>query len=648
MPHSIAEASILTRCVLALAVGAAVGVGVRASAPTGVITADFSAPADYPLSKTKFGAYNSGLVPLAHYERDIQLYDEVRPNSLRIDLWWGGGKWTRPPVAGKPGNIEYHFDEMDRIAELLHAHDVLPYWAYCYVPAPLQLHPGDSRRILPNSALWGEVLGTFARHARQGPASLKIGYHEIYNEPDNRDFFLGTREDYFDLYREGSRAIRAADPDALIGGPAVAFTDAWVGPFLDLVIREKLPLDFFSFHYYPGVPWKGGTLAGVVAALRHELARRPQLATTEMHLNEFNSYPIDYPQGGRQDRHALAAALLRDYEFFLAQPDIAQVHWAQFQDTGGGNWSGMIGFGGHRKAVFNAAAILARMPVDRRQTTVPDVPGLGGMASAEAHRVGLVIWNVAERDQPVRVLLAALPFPRARLRVYRIDAQHSSWRDNPTSEPLTVAEERTGIATRSLDWSGRLPGGGVIYFELDDGTGLSELDPNRVARVVRTLRYYPNRLTRSYADFDCHTWIARLGMGPESGAHEQVGVVVEGLPAHLTVRVQTQGAMQQLDANSLLGLRLDYQVGTNYTGSVLFHGPCEGRVDLYDPKRDAPVPWGTRRQADRVVAVTDLSRFDFAPGHYAPVAWTGRAQIAFILQNAGPGTHAKMRVSAAH
>src|SRR5689334_11272597 len=52
-----------------------------------VITADFAATADYPLSKTKFGVYNSGLVPLSHYERDSALFDEIKPNSLRIDLW---------------------------------------------------------------------------------------------------------------------------------------------------------------------------------------------------------------------------------------------------------------------------------------------------------------------------------------------------------------------------------------------------------------------------------------------------------------------------------------------------------------------------------------------------------------------------------
>jgi hypothetical protein len=91
---------------------------IRASTPTVVIAADFNSPADYPLSKTKFGVYSSGLVRLAHYERDIRLYDEARPNSLRIELRWGGGKWTKRPVSGRAGDLEFYFDEMDRIAAL--------------------------------------------------------------------------------------------------------------------------------------------------------------------------------------------------------------------------------------------------------------------------------------------------------------------------------------------------------------------------------------------------------------------------------------------------------------------------------------------------------------------------------------------------
>lgn len=607
------------------------------------IKADFAVGADYPLSKAKFNAYNSGFVGLQHYERDSALFDEVKPNSLRVDLWWGAEKWGAQPVEGTSNNVQYHFDEMDQMAELLNGHDILPYWSYCYVPPPLQSRPGDTRYFNGNTKLWGEILGTFARHARNGSPLTKIGYHEIYNEPDNRDFFRGTRDDYFGMYREGSRAIRAADPDALIGGPALAFTPAWAGPFLDTVVREQLPLDFFSFHFYPGC-WKEWTVSDVVGQMRRELAKRPQLATTEMHLNEYNSYKIDYPRGGRQDRYALAAALLHDYEWFLTQPDLIQVHWAQFQDTAGGNWSGMISFGGHRKAVFNAATIYSRMPIDRRKVMIDGGDDIGGMASTDDYRAGLVVWNRSATNRNVRVILSHVPFDQAECCVYRIDAEHSSWGDNPSAETLTPIETFNSVSNNGVNWIGSLPKDGVIYFEFNNRIR-SRPVPVNIAKIVRVLRYFPNRGSHSYADFDRHTWTARFGMGPESQAREQIGVVVEGLPDLLKVQVQFEGDMRKMDKNSLLGLRIDYEVGTNYTRGVLFHGACGANPDLYDAKRDAPMPWGTGREADEVVAVKNFARFDLPVKEHAPPNWTGRAEITFLLQNSGAETRAKISLT---
>src|SRR3954462_9530512 len=104
------------------------------------VTADFTAEVDYPLVKSKFGVFNSGIVPAERYERDAKLYGEVRPDSLRVDLGWGchWAGWTKEPVTGDVRTPRFEFAEMDRIADVLRGQDVLPYWSYCYVPDPLQ------------------------------------------------------------------------------------------------------------------------------------------------------------------------------------------------------------------------------------------------------------------------------------------------------------------------------------------------------------------------------------------------------------------------------------------------------------------------------------------------------------------------------
>lgn len=76
-----------------------------------------------------------------------------------------------------------------------------------------------------------------------------IKYWEVLNEPDGR--FTPTK--YYKLYGELARAVKAADPTALIGGPALMF--AYNGPtyredLLEYLRKNNLPLDFWSFHDY--------------------------------------------------------------------------------------------------------------------------------------------------------------------------------------------------------------------------------------------------------------------------------------------------------------------------------------------------------------------------------------------------------------
>ncbi|HXS67556.1 MAG TPA: hypothetical protein VN761_01860 [Candidatus Polarisedimenticolia bacterium] len=608
-----------------------------------VVTTDFAEWADYPLSKAKFGVYNSGLVQPPHYDRDISLFDEVKPHSLRIDLWWGGGPWSVQPVSGTPDEVQYHFQEMDHIAALLNAHDVQPFWSYCYVPPPLQPRKGDWRNVTTDTAIWGKILGDFASHAREGGARTRIGYHEIYNEPDNRDFFRSSREDYFALYREGSRAIRRADPEAVIGGPALAFSPGWVTPFLGLVVRDKLPLDFFSFHFYPGC-WQTNSVRDVVRLMRRDLANYPQLAMTEMFLDEFNSLPIDYPKGGKQDRYGAASAMLQDYEWFLSQPDLAQVNWAQFQDTGGGNWSGMISEDGHRKALFNAAAIYARMPIDRRNVSLRNAEGINGMASADDHRTSLLIWNCSSSGRAVKAILQHAPFARGDLSVYRIDSGHSSWGDRPANEKLIPVEIKRDVSPDRFEWSGSIPKDGIIYFELNDSTKRTNSRLPVSADIIRVLHYYPDRFSRAYTDFDRHEWTARLGMASEDKAEALLGVMAKSLPPSFRVRVQTGGKPSELDVNSLFGLRIDYKAGTNYVSSALYYGRTAGFPALYNTHRNTALPWGTKRPADRVIDVRDLSDFIISPEKDAPERWSGEVIITFWMQNTGKNTRIKMRL----
>lgn len=81
-----------------------------------------------------------------------------------------------------------------------------------------------------------------------------IRYWEVWNEPDlGKVFWSGTPEQFYTLYAKVARAVKSADPNAQVGGPALS--EAWQqGPywqgFLEYVKAHGLPLDFFSWHHY--------------------------------------------------------------------------------------------------------------------------------------------------------------------------------------------------------------------------------------------------------------------------------------------------------------------------------------------------------------------------------------------------------------
>jgi hypothetical protein len=283
-----------------------------------------------------------------------------------------------------------------------------------------------------------------------------------------------------------------------------------------------------------------------------------------------------------------------------------------------------------------------RMPVDSVQTTVTGPVGLEALSSTDGHTASTLVWNLSGVEQAVTVNLGGTPFSHGQLRVYRIDANHCSYTENHTQERLVPCEVYPEIATQGLTWTGPLDHECVIFFEVNDGSGLSELTTNPVANVLRVNHYYPDRTTRAYADFDKNTWIARLGMEGERTADCEVGVTAEAMPDHVGIRVEVIEPLESLSANSLFGIRVDYRVNGRYTKGVLYHGQCQSSLDLYHPGRTASVPHGTRRQPDEVVAVTDLSAFDLDIASHAPFGWDGRAQIMVILQDAGPSASVKV------
>jgi xylan 1,4-beta-xylosidase len=114
----------------------------------------------------------------------------------------------------------------------------------------------DGNTVPPDFDKYAEIVKHVVMHYNQGWASgmsLGIRYFEIWNEPDFLPFWAGTGDQYHELYKKVSLAIRAVEENALIGGPANSTFNDKTGlraSFLQYVKDNQLPLDFYSFHKY--------------------------------------------------------------------------------------------------------------------------------------------------------------------------------------------------------------------------------------------------------------------------------------------------------------------------------------------------------------------------------------------------------------
>ncbi|MEW4922890.1 T9SS type A sorting domain-containing protein [Algibacter sp. 2305UL17-15] len=142
-----------------------------------------------------------------------------------------------------------------------------------------QLHPfwtGESQRNtnqgwkLANPTATGEYMGRYINEFHGGNGQPTPAFVEVINEPAYEA--LGGKSDYTnslqeiaDFHVEVADAIRAQNPNLLIGGYTVAFPDFETGDFQRWINRDKLfidvageKMDFWSMHLYDFASIGGG------------------------------------------------------------------------------------------------------------------------------------------------------------------------------------------------------------------------------------------------------------------------------------------------------------------------------------------------------------------------------------------------------
>jgi len=170
---------------------------------------------------------------------------------------------------------------------------------------------------------WGRLIKALTTHwtERYGKEEVASWYFEVWNEPNLKDFWAGTQDEYFKLYAHAARAIKSVDASYRVGGPATAGGD-WIPEMIAYADKNKVPLDFLSTHSYgvnQGFLDEFGTTGTVLnpdeMAITHDVMRnRKAIAASgkpqrELHYTEWSSSYT--PADPTHDSYHQAAYILK-------------------------------------------------------------------------------------------------------------------------------------------------------------------------------------------------------------------------------------------------------------------------------------------------------------------------------------------------
>ncbi len=407
-------------------------------------------------------------------------------------LKWGYTNVYSEDANGKP---VYNWTRIDSIFDAWVHAGVHPYVELGFVPKALSSHPdpyhvpwpgkpGETEgwSYPPNDyGKWRDLTHEVAAHmaARYGMGEVSTWYWEVWNEPDIF-YWHGTEQQYEKLYDYAAAGVRAAVPNARVGGPATTGptqgrkSAAYLKEFLRHCAEDRssatggpVPLDFISFHAKGRPRFVDGH---VRMGLKQELENAatgfkiihasPKFSQLPVVISEADpegcgacsppEHPEDTYRDGTLYPTYTAAAMkgLTD----LAQRE--QVHlvgfltWAfEFEDqpyfsshralsTNGVdkpelNFFRMAGLlGGERVTATSSGVVPVQEIVD---SSVRQHPDIDAIATRESNSAAVMVWNyqadaIPGPGTPVQVSISGVPKSVRRVLVqqFRIDEHHSN------------------------------------------------------------------------------------------------------------------------------------------------------------------------------------------------------------------------------
>jgi len=376
------------------------------------------------------------------------------------------------PTPGISGLFSYDWQVCDRVFDWMKEHGVAPYISIDSTPSLLggdvkpyagaQLKTGLSsasgygNKPPNNWDDWAAVVEDFVHHVlkEKKHAVPKWG---VWNEPEDKGaFWSAGLEKYLELYAVTVKAVRKVDPQARVGGPETAgFSEKWIQALFQLCAKEKLPLDFVSYHDYSGLL----SSPDIARAKTDEWAKAAGFPTPfPLVVGEFNWTGQNlYRTGtsrfnqGMWDLRAFGAAYTTAFLTRIVElPGFELLIYSHtsYGNPRDGGWSStqLIGPQGEQWAPYNALkgwkTVAGCEALESKQDLPPGVYTLA-TRDPQTGRLGLVLANYgfAQREpRTVKVVIDGLKQGTWRMTRYLVDPKHSSRWDAAEDRPEGAPE----------------------------------------------------------------------------------------------------------------------------------------------------------------------------------------------------------------
>lgn len=216
----------------------------------------------------------------------------------------GSPKWgsTNVYTEDEAGNPLYDFRLFDEIVDTWVSRKIRPFLELGFMPKDLVVnHPErsyeDGGWAYPpkDYGKWRNLVYEIVRHCleRYGEKEVGTWYWELWNEPDIW-YWKGTLEEYCKLYDYTVAGVKAAYPQARVGGPATTHRNPdYFQGFLEHVIhgtnhvtgQTGTPIDFISFHV------KGGQFPPERRPTKQLPSRKQMCRSIRQYLEILDKYP---------------------------------------------------------------------------------------------------------------------------------------------------------------------------------------------------------------------------------------------------------------------------------------------------------------------------------------------------------------------